>query len=312
LSDIERPSRRSSRVRQYAVRPTADREDTVSEEFQVQHPGEVPGRRLRSAAVRERALVERIRGLEQRTLELAVEREQAWNVVEALEDTLRRRDQRIEQVEFHFREAAHRMQNTFAAVQGMAERIARTAPSTDDFLRAFRPRLVALVRAQQILAAERWAGARLSRLVRMAVDPYLTNPDQLDWQDDDVMLPGRSATPVFMALHELATNAAKYGALTVPRGRVRGEGTVHPDVGEVRVVWQEVGGPPVTPQVPEGFGLTVIRRGVTHELGGTVDVRFEPAGVHATLVFPLPEAAAYSIQGEQATEGSMTAAPPRD
>jgi two-component sensor histidine kinase len=277
----------------------------VTEEPQ-SYPGEAPYRRARSAAARERGLVEHVRRLEQRNLELASERDRAWDGIRALEDALRERDARIEQTEFLFQEAAHRIQNTFAAVQGMAERTARAAPSTTDFMHAFRPRLIALVRAHEILASERWAGARLSRLVHMAVEPYLTDSAQFVWQDDDVMLPGRSATPVFMALHELATNAAKHGALSVPTGRVRVEASIDPEAGTAQVVWQESGGPMVAPAVYEGFGLTVIRRSVAHELGGRTDVRFEPAGVHAVLVFPLPEPPGCLDLGERTAEaGTM-------
>jgi len=276
----------------------------VTEELQP-YRREAPYRRGRSAAARERDLVERLRGLEHRNLQLAAERDNAWGRVRALEDAFRVRDKRIEQAEFLFKEAAHRIQNTFAAVQGMAERTARSAPSTNEFMRAFRPRLIALARAHEILASERWAGARLSRLVRMAVEPYLTDPDQLVWQDDDVMLPGRSATPLFMALHELATNAAKYGALSVPTGRVRIEASVDPEAGTVRVVWQESGGPAVASGVHEGFGLTVIRRGITHELGGVTDIRFEPTGVHAILTVPLPGRMVRTLLGER-TAGDAT------
>jgi two-component sensor histidine kinase len=273
----------------------------VSEELQP-HRGEARHRQVRAAAARERDVLERLRGLEQRNLELTGERDEAWDRVGALEDTLRGRDRRIEQAEFLFREAAHRMQNTFAALQGMAERTARAASSTTEFMRAFRPRLIALVRAHEILGSERWAGARLGRLVRTAVEPYLTDRDQLVWQDDDVMLPGRSASPLFMALHELATNAAKHGALSVPTGRVRVEASVDPEAGAVRVAWQESGGPAVAPVVHEGFGLTVIRRGITHELGGGTDIRFEPTGVHATLTFPFPGSTVRALLGGRATD----------
>lgn len=232
--------------------------------------------------------MERLRGLERRNRELVAERDEAMSRARAWAAEFQAREGRIEQMEFLFREAAHRIRNTFAAIQGMAERTARNAPSTREFLRAFRPRLVALARAQEVLADERWAGARLSQLVRMAVEPYLTHPGQLVWQDDDVVLSGRSATPLFMALHELATNAAKHGSLTVPTGRVRVEASVDRDTGMIHVDWQETDGPAVASEAPRGFGLTVIRRGITHELNGSVDVRFESTGLHATLTFPLP------------------------
>ena len=103
------------------------------------------------------------------------------------------------------------------------------------------------------------------------------------------MLSPRAAQTLSLALHELTTNAAKYGALSVPGGRVAIRSSVEPAAAgpDLLVIWTESGGPAITPPESRGFGSVVIERGIAHDLGGTTNLEFDPAGLRCTIRFPL-------------------------
>jgi PAS domain S-box-containing protein len=188
-------------------------------------------------------------------------------------------------------ELNHRVRNTLAQVQAIAAQTARKAPTILSFSKAFEGRLMALSRAHDLLTATLWAGAGLKDVLSQALAPYaLSNTVRLSMSGEDVMLPPRQALPLSMVFHELATNAAKYGALSVPDGRVQVEWRIDSTSGHARMLhleWRETDGPAVTPPRSFGFGAKLIDRTIAGELQGETDLRYEPAGLCCSLQIPL-------------------------
>jgi two-component sensor histidine kinase len=145
--------------------------------------------------------------------------------------------------------------------------------------------------AHSLLSQSRWNGAGLTELVRHQLAPYATDAN-MTVSGPDVMLTAAATQAVAMVLHELVTNAAKYGALSSPDGRV----SVHWDRpadaagATLAIAWRETGGPPVAPSAQSGYGTSLIRDLIPHELGGTVDLVIAPEGVRCTIVIPLDRA----------------------
>ena len=145
---------------------------------------------------------------------------------------------------------------------------------------------MALSRAHDILTRESWGGAALEDIVREAVAPYRDHHrDRLQARGPAVWLPPRHALAFAMAVHELCTNAVKYGALSGPEGEVAIEWTMQE--GSLRLHWAESGGPAVVPPARRGFGSRLIERGLRHEIGGHVELSFAPGGVTCTIEAPL-------------------------
>jgi len=143
--------------------------------------------------------------------------------------------------------------------------------------------------AHGLLSESHWQGVGLATLVRSQLAPYATDAN-ITISGTDVILAATEVQAVAMVLQELATNAAKHGALSALDGRVSVSWDRRPDgyAGENLVlVWREVGGPPVTANVPSGYGTDLIRNLIPHELGGTVDVEFAPGGVNCRIEIPL-------------------------
>jgi two-component sensor histidine kinase len=131
-----------------------------------------------------------------------------------------------------------------------------------------------------MLTDRNWEGATLARIVTEAVG-HLAGPDRIEFAGPRIWLSPRAALALALALHELSTNAAKYGALSVEEGRVSIRWDVNGD--RLRLVWAEQGGPPVTAPTRRGFGSRLIERGLAADLGGTAQIGFEPTGVTCTI-----------------------------
>jgi two-component sensor histidine kinase len=147
----------------------------------------------------------------------------------------------------------------------------------------------ALARTHDLLFESHWRGAEL-RSLAAALQPFGgARAEAIEIDGAPVALSARQALSLSLVLHELATNAAKYGALSVPHGRVRLSWEVEPaDRGRrVRLRWQEHGGPPVTAPEAAGFGTQLIRRAFGYELDGTADLTFESEGLRLEATFPL-------------------------
>lgn len=185
-------------------------------------------------------------------------------------------------------ELNHRVKNTLATVQSIAAQTLRSAPDVQCAKEAFEARLVALAGAHDILTAQSWHGARLSDVVARATSAFQTEQRPISASGPPVWLSAHRALSLSLALHELATNAAKYGALSRSEGRVTiGWSAV---AGELNLSWVEQGGPPVKPPVRTGFGTRLFQRGLARELQGTVAVTFEPEGVRCQIRCPLERA----------------------
>ncbi|WP_336808373.1 PAS domain-containing protein [Fulvimonas yonginensis] len=184
-------------------------------------------------------------------------------------------------------ELNHRVKNTLVTVQSMAAQSFRHGVDPEQARQQFEGRLMALSRAHDILTREHWGGASLETVVQEAIAPWRDqHRDRLHAQGPAVWLPPRHALAFAMVLHELCTNAVKYGALSNDSGQVNIDWTVN-DLLHLR--WTESGGPPVRPPSGRGFGSRLIERGLRHEIGGQVDLRFAPGGVVCTIEAPLGE-----------------------
>jgi PAS domain S-box-containing protein len=188
------------------------------------------------------------------------------------------------------RELDHRVKNVLALVQALAFQTLEAGGPPEAFADAFAGRLDALARAHGLLTATGWAGADLRDLVEETLAPYLDGNAGTAADGPAVALPPRRAVSLAMVLHELATNAAKYGALSVPGGRVEvrwsvdrgGEGEPR-----VRLVWREAGGPAVREPEHKGFGTALIEQTIEADLDGSGELRFGRDGLVCELAFTL-------------------------
>jgi PAS domain S-box-containing protein len=184
-------------------------------------------------------------------------------------------------------ELNHRVKNTLAAVQSISRQSAKRAGSVSDFRELFEARLIALSQTHNALTRRSWERAHLDELLRQQLGPYPSDQIRLDGPTVD--LAPREALALGMVFHELATNAAKYGALSSPSGHVRVGWEVIPGgAGEQLLMdWQESGGPAVVPPARHGFGTRMVQGAVMGELGGACELSFEPGGFRGKLSIPL-------------------------
>jgi len=180
-------------------------------------------------------------------------------------------------------ELSHRMKNSLTVVQSVARQTMHHSDSKEDFVARFEGRLAALSNGHHLLVEASWEGADLSAIAESQLEAYRTSdPPRITLDGEAVIIPADVATPLGLVFHELATNAAKYGALSVPAGRVnlswRLDGGNYPR--NLAITWHELGGPKVSPDARRGFGSTLIRRAIN---GANVEHRFEPDGVSCTI-----------------------------
>jgi two-component sensor histidine kinase len=158
----------------------------------------------------------------------------------------------------------------------------------EEFLRGFEGRIQAMANAHALLSRSRWEGARLADLVHKELAPWARTANT-GVEGPDVLLSPAATQPIAIVLHELATNASKYGALTTPHGRIAVRWALQRDgekPGALVLEWIESGGPPVAAPRQMGYGTGAIRNLIPYELGGTVDLAFEPAGVRCRIALP--------------------------
>lgn len=189
-------------------------------------------------------------------------------------------------------ELNHRVKNTLAVVQSIASQTLGSASSMQEARTAFNARLMNLAKAHDVLTRESWAGANLADIVADAVEPHAGGQSRFRIEGPRLQLTPSAALAVSMALHELSTNAAKYGALSTDTGRVEIFWRVEGDDNARRLAlrWRESGGPEVVKPTLKGFGSRLIGRALAAELGGKVRVDYKPSGVVCTIVAPMPNA----------------------
>jgi PAS domain S-box-containing protein len=186
-------------------------------------------------------------------------------------------------------ELNHRVKNTLATVQSIAQQTLRGATDIEEARRLFEGRLMALARVHDVLIREDFQHASLRQVVDDAVTPYCTQDrDRVAIDGPDVSVPARHALALAMALHELCTNAAKYGALSRESGRIAVRWRIQDgDSRRLVLTWSEHGGPVVKPPTRRGFGSRLVERGLPRDLDGTARLDFDPEGVVCTIEMPL-------------------------
>jgi two-component sensor histidine kinase/DNA-binding response OmpR family regulator len=180
-------------------------------------------------------------------------------------------------------EVDHRARNVVAVVQSIM-RLTR-ADSIEEYLAALDGRIRALSIAHKLLATSRWEGADLNRLVEEEVAPYqIRDVEKISASGPAVLLPPATAQTIALALHELVTNAAKYGSLSNESGQVKVTWQMQP--GKLQLVWVESGGPTIKQPSRRGYGTRVVKAGIEGQLGGLVEFDWQPAGLRCTVLVP--------------------------
>lgn len=245
-----------------------------------------------------------VHGGEERWLDLSVQpvRDDSGavtGIIAAAIDITRYKEQET-RIRLLMREVTHRSLNLLAVIEAIMRQTASNATTVADFEARFSSRLQSLAGSHDLLVQEDWSGASLRALVRSQLGHFADIADsQVEISGPPLHLQPDAAQHIGMALHELAANAARYGALSVPGGKVRigwhvirageaaeaGTGT---GTGEDRIelCWQEEGGPPVVPPTRRGFGRIVIERTVARGVRGVVKAEYLAEGLRWTLSFP--------------------------
>src|SRR5262245_43919375 len=210
-----------------------------------------------------------------------------WVYTVVLRDITERKRAQEHQRVLHA-ELDHRVKNVLATVSTVAARTMDASTSMQHFVASLDGRIRSMARTHELLSAAQWQGISVLELVRRELAPYATKGNT-DINGPAVMLKAEAGQAMGMVLHELATNAAKYGALSAQNGRVsiRWEHRLngHPR-SHLVLEWREVGGPSVVAPENSGFGTSTIRDLIPYEFGGTVDLSFAPSGVGCHLELP--------------------------
>jgi PAS domain S-box-containing protein len=181
-------------------------------------------------------------------------------------------------------ELDHRVKNVLARVAVLAADTREGSTSIDEYVRSLNGRIQSMAAAHSLLSQSSWQNVGLEVLVSNQLAPYSTGAN-VTIAGDDIMLSAAEMQSVAMVLHELVTNAVKYGSLSIPNGRVGVTWSRQKLDEAVKLVleWRETGGPPVAAYVSPGYGTSLIRNLIPYELGGTVDLVFAPDGVSCRI-----------------------------
>jgi PAS domain S-box-containing protein len=181
------------------------------------------------------------------------------------------------------REVDHRARNALAVVQAIVR--LTQAKNTPAYVDAVEGRIRALAQTHSLLSQSRWQGADIGKLVREELGPYMSaRAAMVAMEGPPVYLPPDTAQIVALALHELATNAAKYGALSQPSGRLAVQWQL--ESGSVALSWTETGGPGVNQPSAQGFGTKIINSSIKRQMGGSVVFDWQPGGLHCRMSIP--------------------------
>ncbi|MGE4303821.1 MAG: CHASE domain-containing protein [Novosphingobium sp.] len=203
------------------------------------------------------------------------------------------------------RELNHRVKNTLANVLSIAALTRRRATDIDDFTESLTARIRALSATHDLLSQSDWGNAAIGDIVRSELAPYMEgNESHVEMSGPNIKLAPNDAMSLGLAIHELATNAAKYGALSTIEGRIHVNWELlSPECAEIR--WKEEGGPPVSQPQKRGFGRDLIEKIVVHELKSEVDLQFNPGGVECSLKVPVRAAREFSLRAEKMPKPGM-------
>jgi len=197
------------------------------------------------------------------------------------------------------RELNHRVKNTLANVLSIAALTRRRSTGIDDFTESLTARIRALSATHDLLSQSDWGNAALGDIVRSELAPYMEGHEShVAMSGPAIKLAPNDAMSLGLAIHELATNAAKYGALSTIEGRIHVNWVlVSPELAEIH--WREEGGPTVTEPKKRGFGRDLIEKIVAHELKSEVDLKFNPGGVECRLKVPVRASREFILRNER-------------
>ncbi|TCN32527.1 PAS domain S-box-containing protein [Sinorhizobium americanum] len=196
----------------------------------------------------------------------------------------------VQRTRLLLKELNHRVKNTLAMLQSLARQTLRQTSDPAEFMTAFAGRLQAISEAHGLLSDYEWGTIRLAELISKQLKPYVSDyAEQVEIHKDEVLLGPDQAVGLGLVLHELATNAVKYGSLSVPKGKIvlTARSVVEEGSAVLHLTWTEVGGPPVREPRRRGFGSLLIERSLDKIIGSSVKVEYLPAGVTALIRLPL-------------------------
>jgi PAS domain S-box-containing protein len=209
-----------------------------------------------------------------------------------------RRKQSEKRQDLLIAELDHRVKNVLARVAAVVTHTHRHCGTIDEFVKALHGRIQSMAAAHSLLSQSRWSGVGLTDLIRHQLAPYTTDANTTI-SGPDIMLTSGETQALAMVIHELVTNAAKHGALSSPDGSVSVSWhRTGVDAAPVMpIVWRELGGPPIEAPVRSGYGSSLIRDLIPHELGGAVDLTFPCAGAYCKIEIPLERGAKTPREG---------------
>ncbi|WP_037077670.1 sensor histidine kinase [Neorhizobium vignae] len=215
---------------------------------------------------------------------------EANQVAIALSNASFDRSEAEDRIHLILHELVHRTKNILTLIQAMMRQLARQDTTMEEFQKAISTRLQGLGKSIEALAKEQWAGVSIRRVIEIHMSTFADAADRVELQGTDFILKAEAVQNLGLILHELATNSVKYGALSVPHGRVRiaWKDMVDEDDGESRLelVWEERDGPAVHEPSRTGFGTTIIRRHAAAAFAGQVEIDFRNEGLRWSLNAP--------------------------
>ena len=217
-------------------------------------------------------------------------------VLRRIDAVVRERARVSERDQLLMAELDHRVKNTLANIQALVVQTSRSASSLTGFVEDLDGRIRAMAKAHSLLTQSNWEGVSIATLIGDELDPYGRGGAELRIEGPTVILTPKASLSLSLAVHELATNASKYGSLSKAGGRV----TVvwhRVENGDLKLVWNERGGPPVEEPKRRGFGSRLIERALALDTAGHSSIRFEPAGVVCEIT--LPAAAIFLLAGAE-------------
>lgn len=219
-------------------------------------------------------------------------------VLRRIDAAARERLRALEHEQMLMAELDHRVKNTLAVIQALVWQTSRSASSLAAFTEGLDRRIQSMSRAHSLLTQSRWEGVSIAGLIHEELAPYMVDQRAITMEGDTVLLEPKSALSLSLAIHELATNAVKYGSLSVAGGALAVAWTAAKD-GGLDLTWRESGGPEVKKPKRRGFGSTLIERALRMETGGRTELLFEPSGLVCTI----------SLPNSSITKASATTAP---
>ena len=208
-------------------------------------------------------------------------------VLRRITDATRERKLAANRDQLMMAELDHRVKNTLANIEALVMQTSVSAGSLSSFVQGLAARIQSMAKAHSLLSQSRWEGVSINNLLMEELAPYISGPATFEIIGPDLVLTSKSALALSLAIHELATNAAKYGALSSANGNV----AIHwnlTDAGGLDLSWTESGGPEVRPPTRRGFGTRMIE-GLARDLDGTADLEFNPGGLVCRIRAPFPD-----------------------